>query len=66
VAPGRARGCASGRDSKAPEKIFADEISRGELPSLRAIKTGAKCGTDRARVIRDQLAEILQEAPEAA
>lgn len=66
VASGRARGRASGRASKAPERIFADEISRGELPSLRAIKTRAKCGTDRARVIRDQLSEVLQEAPEAA
>lgn len=62
VASGRARG----RASKAPERIFAAEVERDELPSLRAIKTRAKCGTDRARVIRDQLAEILQEAPEAA
>lgn len=66
VASGRARGRASGRASKTPERIFADEISRGELPSLRAIKTRAKCGTDRARAIREQLAEVLQEAPEAA
>lgn len=62
VASGRARG----RASKAPEKVFAPEISRGEMPSLRVIKVRAKCGTDRARVIRDQLAEILQEVPAAA
>ena len=52
--------------SKTPERVFAAEIERGELPSLRAIKARAKCGTDRARVIRDQLAQVLQEAPEAA
>jgi hypothetical protein len=47
--------------------VFADEISRGELPSLRAIKSRMNAGTDRARVIRDKLAVILQEAqPEAA
>jgi hypothetical protein len=46
--------------------VFSAEISRGELPSLREIKTRARCGTDRARVIRDELAGILQEAPEAA
>jgi hypothetical protein len=34
-------------------------FERGELPSLRVIKVRAKCGTDRARTIRDQLAEIL-------
>lgn len=63
----RARGRASGCTPKAPEKIFSTEIGRGELPSLRAIKTRAKCGTDRARVIRDQLSEILREhVPEAA
>ena len=66
VTSGRARGRASGRASKAPERIFADEISRGELPSLRAIKARLHVGTDRARVIRDQLSEVLKEAPEAA
>lgn len=67
VAAGRARGRASGRKAQAPERIFAAEISRGELPSLRAIKGRAKCGTDRARAIREQLSEILREhVPEAA
>ena len=32
----------------------------------REVKRQRRCGTDRARVIRDQLTEILQEAPEAA
>ena len=66
VASSRARRHALGRASKAPERIFAAEIERGELPSLRTIKTRAKCGTDRARTIRDQLAAVLEEAPEAA
>jgi hypothetical protein len=51
---------------KSPEKLFAAEIGRGELPSLREVKRRAACGTDRARVILDYLAGILQEAPEAA
>jgi hypothetical protein len=47
--------------------LFAADIERGELPSLRAVKTRAKCGTDKARVIRDELAAIIQEAePDAA
>jgi hypothetical protein len=52
---------------KSPERIFAAELEAGEVPSLRAIKARAKCGTDRARVIRDELAQIMKEAqPEAA
>ena len=65
VASGRARRSAPGRVSKAPERVFAAELERGELPSLRAIKTRMHVGTDRARFIRDQLAEI-QGVPEAA
>jgi hypothetical protein len=52
--------------SKSPERVFAAELAVGTLPSLRQIKARAKCGTDRARVVRDQLAQVLQEAPEAA
>jgi hypothetical protein len=66
VASGRARGRVQPGRAKAPEKMFAAEISRGKVPSLREVKRRAACGTDRARVIRDQLAEILQEASEAA
>ena len=66
VTSGRAH-CASKHASKAPARVFAAEISAGELPSLRAIKARLHVGTDRARVIRDELAVILQEAqPEAA
>jgi hypothetical protein len=65
VAAGDARGRVRMARARAPEKVFAAEISRGELPSLREIKSRARCGTDRARVIRDQLVEMLQVAPEA-
>ena len=61
------RGRASKHASRTPEHVFAAEVERGELPSLRAIKTRMHVGTDRARIIRDELAGILQEAqPEAA
>jgi hypothetical protein len=62
----RARKRVPASRSKTPERIFAAEIDRGELPSLREVKRRAACGTDRARVIRDQLAATLQEVPEAA
>jgi hypothetical protein len=53
--------------SSLPEKVFAAEVGRGELPSLRAIKQRARCGTDRARAIRDDLARLIEEErPEAA
>ncbi len=47
---------------KSPERVFAAEIERGELPSLRQVKERMHAGTDRARVIRDQLAEVVQAA----
>lgn len=66
VASGRARGRAPKRSARTPERVFATELERGELPSLRAVKRRMSCGTDRARAVRDQLAEVLKEAPEAA
>ena len=39
---------------------FRAEVERGELPSLRAIKSRMHVGTDRARVIRDQLGQALE------
>jgi hypothetical protein len=45
--------------------VFAAELEAGRVPSLREVKRQMRCGTDRAGVIRDQLTEILQEAPEA-
>jgi hypothetical protein len=52
--------------AKKPERIFADEISGGELPSIRSIKARARCGTPRAQEIRDSLTALLQAAPETA
>jgi hypothetical protein len=45
---------------KAPARVFRAEVERGELPSLRAIKSRMHVGTDRARVIRDQLGQALE------
>jgi hypothetical protein len=62
-----ARGArASGRRQKSPERVFATEIERGELPSLRSIKARMHVGTPRAREVRDQLAAMLEALPEAA
>jgi hypothetical protein len=68
VVPVKARGQARRRSPKqsAPERVFVAEIEVGQLPSLRSIKARMHVGTDRARIIRDHLAEILQEVPEAA
>ncbi len=48
------------------ERVFAAELAAGTMPSLRAIKERVHVGTPAARVIRDQLAESLQGAAEAA
>jgi hypothetical protein len=50
---------------KSPERIFAAELAAGTVPSLRAVKDRMHVGTERARIIRDQLAAML-EVPEAA
>jgi hypothetical protein len=47
-----------------PAKAFAAELAAGQLPSLREIKTRARCGTPRARVILAELAEL--SVPHAA
>jgi hypothetical protein len=50
-----------------PERVFQAELERGELPSLREVMRRASVGQPRAREIRDQLAQALEEAqPEAA
>jgi hypothetical protein len=41
--------------------VFAAEIKRGELPSLREVKRRAACGTPRARAILAELTELVQE-----
>jgi hypothetical protein len=52
---------------KSAEKVFAAELSAGELPSLRAIKERMHVGTDRAREVQRELADTMQGAePEAA
>jgi Protein of unknown function (DUF2637) len=67
VTSGRAPSRASKHTPRTPERIFAAEISRGELPSVRQIKARAKVGTPKAQEIRAVLAAILREAhPEAA
>jgi hypothetical protein len=58
-APGRASGSASRHRASTPESVFSDEISRGELPSLRAVKNRMSCGTDRAREILGQLQDAV-------
>jgi hypothetical protein len=63
----RARSRGSGRAPKSPERVFATELAAGQVPSLRAVKTKLHLGTDKARVVRDELAAILSEGqPEAA
>lgn len=53
--------------AKTPERVFAKELAAGELPSIRRIKQTMRCGTPRAREIRDGLAVGLRErVPEAA
>jgi hypothetical protein len=66
VASGRAPRRAQAARPKAAEKLFAAEIESGELPSLREVKRRAGCGTDRARALRDQLADTMQEVPAVA
>lgn len=62
----RSPGRASAGKPKSPEKVFASELAAGQLPSLRSVKERCRVGTDKARTIRGQLAQVLQEAPEAA
>ena len=66
AAPARARGRALGRKPASAETVFRGELAAGELPSLRVIKARMRCGTDRARVIRNQLAQGVDEVHEAA
>jgi hypothetical protein len=45
---------------RVPEVVFAAELKAGTLPSVRAIKRQCRVGQDRAVVIRDQLAALIQ------
>jgi hypothetical protein len=60
VASVRAPGRAPVGKAKSPERVFAAEISRGELPSLRAVKAGMRVGTDRAREIQSEVRALLE------
>jgi hypothetical protein len=64
--PTRTRARTGPKRKPAPEKLFAADIQAGDVPSIRAIKTRAHVGTDRARAIREELAVILRDAAEAA
>ncbi|MGH3247896.1 MAG: hypothetical protein ACRDOI_17075 [Trebonia sp.] len=46
---------------KSPERLFAAEIERGDLPSIREVKRRAACGTPRAQAILADLQEMMQE-----
>jgi len=60
VAAERSPGRARVNKARVPEKVFAAEIERGELPSLRQVMRRARCGADRARAIRDELSQGLE------
>jgi hypothetical protein len=62
----RAQARARRHAPKTLERVFSAEISRGELPSIRRVKRTMHVGTDRARIIRDELAGVLREVPQAA
>jgi hypothetical protein len=60
---GRTTGRASkraktGASSLTPETHYADELERGELPSLRRIQRELKLGAPKARQVREQLAAV--------
>jgi hypothetical protein len=63
LASGRARGRARGNASKAPARVFAAELERGELPSLREVKRRAKVGTDKGKLILSDLRAVLDAQP---
>ena len=56
------------RRARNAEQVFSAEIEAGTLPSIREIKRRARCGTTRARSIRDELADLMagQEAQDVA
>jgi hypothetical protein len=66
VPSGRAPTRARVTGVKTPERVFAAEIDRGELPSLPAVKERMHVDTDRARLIRAELASTMQEATPVA
>jgi hypothetical protein len=59
--PRRAPRRASAGKPKSPERVFAAEVARGELPSLREVMRRAGCGQPRAREILAELTEMVRE-----
>lgn len=55
----------SDRGKTSPEKraqqLFRADIEAGQLPSLRSIKAGVSVGTDRARLIRQELQARIEQ-----
>jgi hypothetical protein len=51
--------------SPAPERVFAAELGRGELPSLRSVMQRCHVGAPRARVILAELTELIDAAQAA-
>lgn len=45
--------------------LFAAELARGELPSIRAIRSGLRCGQDRATEVQAYLRSLVT-APQGA
>jgi hypothetical protein len=61
----RPRTRAAGRAAKSPERVFADELGRGEVPSLRSVKARMNVGSDKGRIILADLRTNLDaRAPE--
>ena len=54
----RANGRPPAATPEGAEVAFAALLAEGNVPSLRAIKTELRCGTDKARIIRDHLANV--------
>jgi hypothetical protein len=55
-----ARRTSPGR-AKAPGKVFEAELAAGQVPSVRQLKERLHVGTDKARMIRDELEELVRE-----
>jgi hypothetical protein len=59
VSPKRARSRVSAGKAKSPERVFAAELGRGTLPSLRSVMHGMSIGAPRAREVLADLRTAL-------
>jgi hypothetical protein len=64
VPAARGRRSTPAAKSRAPERVFKDELERGEIPSVRETMRRLKVGAPKAREIRNELVAML-EVPEA-